>query len=765
MDRRMLMFMISMSLAFLAINTYFSPDYSSATTQQGQKSTKEALYLKEGSSFFSTATVFSDTYLVVTEQKQIPKQLFLKSGAAVAFQNSATLNHQTILIYGNGSIPALSLDSEGIFPLEILQEIPQTAYLYNNTLHFTGEVPKTAVMVAKDSKGALLLAGFYDGERWIPAATLLNNLSYTTLPTLSNLPYLIQNSTLQMVFSPIDGSLIEVNLPFESTSKESIVKPISTDRILLKQDPNNALFPLFPSRTMQNGQETIVFPKAGGFYPLMRRSLVENGQFPAIASLRGGFSIHLSKEEQPLSFSLKSRGEDYILFEYRGSGRRLENRFTLPQNKDLPYCFNFSIQGQGDLRDLWLNEVPLEVELISGSYDPILEMVQIKKDKPSLEKISLPKQAPSLYTSTQPYWIGNSNGFFTLIGQPLAPYGTQGFKASLIPGQNAPSRLTLVDKSHDRYAAKDYPAYLLSFGLKEQQPLEANFRFYAGPIDQTLLKSLDKTITQSTGQNPAFEEASSHFGFFSFISEPFSKFLFWVMQALHFITHSWGFSIILLTLVLRILLYPLNSWSMKATMRAQSVGPELKILQERYKKDPKMLQIKTFELYKEKKINPFSGCLPLLVQMPFLIGMFDLLKTHFQLRGASFIPGWIPDLTAPDTLFSWSYPLPFLGSELHLLPILLGGLMFLQQKMGGLLQKGPKAPVTDEQRQQQAMGSIMSVVFTLMFYHFPSGLNIYWIFSTLFGVVQQVFVAKFHPTNKQTPSVTIIPARKESHRK
>jgi len=146
-------------------------------------------------------------------------------------------------------------------------------------------------------------------------------------------------------------------------------------------------------------------------------------------------------------------------------------------------------------------------------------------------------------------------------------------------------------------------------------------------------------------------------------------------------------------------------------------------------------------LYKEVGVNPFSGCLPMLLQMPFLIGMFYMLKSSFPLRGAPFIPGWIDDLAAPDVLFSWGQPYWLIGNEFHLLPILTGLVMFIQGKM---TQKAPKdaSQLTDAEKQQKMMGVMMSVVFTVMFYSFPSGLNIYFMFSTLLGMVQQRFMMK-----------------------
>ncbi len=268
------------------------------------------------------------------------------------------------------------------------------------------------------------------------------------------------------------------------------------------------------------------------------------------------------------------------------------------------------------------------------------------------------------------------------------------------------------------------------------------FRFFAGPFDTAILKEIDKLYSNpETDYNPDYISCQTMHGWFTFISEPFAKFLFVLMNLFHSFTNSWAFSIVLLTLSLRIMLYPLNAWSTKSMVRMQQLSPEITALQEKYKKDPKKAQIEVMHLYREKGVNPASGCLPLLIQMPFLVGMFDLLKSSFALRGAPFIPGWIDDLTAPDVLFRWSYSIFFIGNELHLLPILLGIVMFAQQR---LMASGPKDPslMTEQQRQQRTMGTIMTGLFTVMFYNFPSGLNIYWLSSMLLGILQQWITAK-----------------------
>ena len=166
---------------------------------------------------------------------------------------------------------------------------------------------------------------------------------------------------------------------------------------------------------------------------------------------------------------------------------------------------------------------------------------------------------------------------------------------------------------------------------------------------------------------------------------------------------------------------------------------------------------KDWDLYREKGVNPLSGCFPMLIQMPFLIGMFDLLKSTFELRGQEFIPGWIDNLTAPDVLFSWGVSLPLIGNEFHLLPVLLGVAMYVQQKMSSNAPKDP-ALWTEQQRQQKTMGSMMTILFTVLFYKFPAGLNIYWLASLIFGILQQWLTAKLL---SDAPTVTVLPDPKK----
>lgn len=213
------------------------------------------------------------------------------------------------------------------------------------------------------------------------------------------------------------------------------------------------------------------------------------------------------------------------------------------------------------------------------------------------------------------------------------------------------------------------------------------------------------------------------------------------MEMFYAVTRSWAAAIILLTIALRAMMYPLNTWSIRSSVKMQAIAPKVKLVQEKFKKDPRRAQMEVMALYKESKVNPITGCIPMLLQMPFLMGMFYLLKSSFPLRGAPFIPGWIDDLAAPDILFTWGQPIWFVGNEFHLLPVLMGLSMYLQQKLTSQVPKDA-TQLTDAQKQQKTMGTMMSLVFIFLFYNFPSGLNLYFMFSTLLGVLQQWWMMK-----------------------
>jgi YidC/Oxa1 family membrane protein insertase len=556
--------------------------------------------------------------------------------------------------------------------------------------------------------------------------------------------YVIENAYQQLVFSNIGGALVEINLPLkDEKNPSSVVRPISFDKSMLKDYPLNDHFPAHGYRSAEG-----TFPNGalGGYYPLLRRGIVGRAGEVAYSVPPAYYGMNIISEDPgtaKLRYTVKRLEKDLIEFEAVEGHRRITKTFSFPKDgAEAPYCIDLAIKVDGDARGLWLTSGVPEVELISDNFTPSLKYRVSHGQKSSVEQIDLPKRATAL-TSIQPDWVANSNGFFGVIIDPLTEIGS-GLSAYRIEGQTDPTRLTLIDAQYDLYPVEKYPGYEIHLPLRPSNQA-MRFRIYAGPLQDSLLKMIDATYSNpAQGYNPRYIEAMSFHGWFTFISEPFAKFLFMLMKFFYKITSSWGFSIILLTAALRLMLYPLNGWSIKSTMRMQQVAPQVAAIQAKYKKDPKRAQLETMNLYREKGVNPLTGCFPILIQIPFLIGMFDLLKSTFELRGAPFIPGWIDNLTAPDALFSWNYPIFFFGTNFHLLPLLLGAVMYFQQKISSPMPK-EASQLSDQQKQQRTMGNIMTIVFAVMFYHFPSGLNLYWLFSMIFGILQQWYMTKKIP--------------------
>ncbi|MCB1107548.1 MAG: membrane protein insertase YidC [Chlamydiia bacterium] len=785
MNKRFIFFVMSMTIALFFVNQYFASKKQSDYDAQKQKQTvlsEEKRVEKEQNALQRTASyqdlplvrVFQEgssreplawavqaepgTYFATSWSEEWPKSVVIRGQEA---KLTATDDH--FAIYSTGGYPSIVstyLPQVGMhdaqvvtFPLGELPTVTLGEY-DDGSLFFPTKLPQENGIVLYRLNGEYIPVGVYRGQSqsFLPLAKLTNFTSYVSYKAEA-LPkrelegqefYVIENETMQIVVSTLGGAISEINLPFKSEQDEtSVVLPIQFDRIIDKRYTSNALFPSRSYHIFEDSKVALKDGKMGGYYPLLRRGIANDSGYPPHIVPPQYYAFNTISEDPETAnavYKVTHFDKEMIQLEASLPNRRIIKTYRFPQEgKDAPYCLDVSVKVEGDSRGLWINSGVPEVELISGSPTPAINYSTVRNTKHVVEKLSLPKTSTTM-SSFQPDWVSNSNGYFTLIVDPTSDIG-MGFQANNIPGNLDPSRIVLIDSEHDLYPASKYPGYEILMPLRRtSEPM--TFRLYAGPIDKNILKKVDETYTNRvTGYNPRYSQTQTFHGWFAFISEPFAKFLYFIMNLFHTLTGSWGFSIILLTVVLRMLMYPLNAWSIKSTLKLQEISPQIAKIQEKHKKDPKRGQMEVMAFYKQHKVNPFGGCLPLIIQMPFLFGMFDLLKSAFPLRGASFIPGWIDNLTAPDVIFSWSYPIPFIGTTFHLLPILLGVVMFFQQKMA-TAQNKKKGPLTDQQQQQQKMGTIMTIVFTFLFYKFPSGLNLYWLSSMGLQILQQWYMAK-----------------------
>ncbi|MCR5387341.1 MAG: membrane protein insertase YidC [Treponema sp.] len=218
------------------------------------------------------------------------------------------------------------------------------------------------------------------------------------------------------------------------------------------------------------------------------------------------------------------------------------------------------------------------------------------------------------------------------------------------------------------------------------------------------------------------------------------KFFRWMMKIIYKFVPNWGISIIIMTVILRIAMFPLTLKSSLGTLKMQEIQPRMNALQNKYKDNPQKLQEETAKLYKETGYNPMSGCLPLILQMMALFAMFDLFNNYFEFRGAGFVKGWIDDLSIGDCLLTWKVTLPFVGNCLRILPIIY---LFSQLFYGKITQMGGAgAGAAASPGTMKFMTYGLPVLFSFMFYNAPSGLLLFWTISNIIQMGQQLIINK-----------------------
>ncbi len=207
---------------------------------------------------------------------------------------------------------------------------------------------------------------------------------------------------------------------------------------------------------------------------------------------------------------------------------------------------------------------------------------------------------------------------------------------------------------------------------------------------------------------------------------PLSKLFYNILFYFYKISKNYGIAIICLTIIIQIVTLPLTYNSIKSTIKIKKIQPQLQLLQKLYKDDPKRLNIEMMNLYREKKVNPFGGCMPILLQIPIFWALFTMLRNTYDLRGAKFIL-WITDLSQPDKLL-----IPGTNFGVPILVLLMGVTMFIQQWLSGAM----------NDPQQKTMAIMMPAIFTILFFNFPSGLVLYWLINNIFSIIIQSIVNK-----------------------
>jgi YidC/Oxa1 family membrane protein insertase len=352
---------------------------------------------------------------------------------------------------------------------------------------------------------------------------------------------------------------------------------------------------------------------------------------------------------------------------------------------------------------------------------------------PGLYKMS-PEKADKL-GQTPMTWVAAENKFFTTVLDSADGFSGCGF------------RVPAVKPEKD---GKSDARFLLGFARLPDQVLAAGesqslrFDFYAGP------KLFDRL--QAMGKR---KEQIMQFGLFLFWQFPpmewISRGINWVILALLGWVGNYGIAIILTTLIIRGVFWPVTHASMVWSERMKALQPHMQALREKFKSDPQVFNQKVMELYREHKVNPFAGCLPLLFQIPVFFALFNVLRNAIAARHAGFL--WVADLSLPDTLFSLPAVLPFIGGAgFNILPLMMGGSMLVQQKL---------MPTSADPAQEKMM-LFMCVFMIVICYSMPAGLTLYWTVSNVFTIGQYQVIHAMMGRGKAKPSQPTNTGKKKS---
>ena len=385
-----------------------------------------------------------------------------------------------------------------------------------------------------------------------------------------------------------------------------------------------------------------------------------------------------------------SRGVETLTFEYKdASGLSARKAFTFePTGFIVRVAVDVEVGGKAlNPTVLWGLGLGDQVPGAAASrYVQLAEGIIVRGDKV--------QRLPATALDQQPV----QEGVVTAAG-----VDTQYFIAMAMPSRTLRTEYWRATMPAPAGGDPKNAAHLVGFGVRQAESM-SNVKFYVGPKDFDVLQAVDGRLVRVI-----------NFGIFDFLAVPLLRALKWI----HGYVSNYGWSIIILTFIINAIMFPLRHKSMVSMRKMQEIQPQVKAIQDRYKDlkatDPakQKMNSEMMSLYKEKGVNPVSGCIPMLLTMPVLFAFYSLLSQAIEIRGQPFI-WWITDLSAHD--------------KFYVTPILMGASQFWQQRM---------TPTTTGDPAQQKMMMMMPLVFTFMFLWMPSGLTVYWFFSNLMAIGQQ----------------------------
>ncbi len=502
----------------------------------------------------------------------------------------------------------------------------------------------------------------------------MDNPVVTTDKQNSNLVY-IQTDVIKMAVDPVGGDIVELNL---------------------LQYPRFAKNPDVPLKLLENSQDRVYVAQTALWG---KNGLDRTGQRPVFDSKQSQYQLQEDENRLVVDFTFSQDGIDYI------------KRFTLHRGFDSSCSERQIAQRQKNC----MNELGYQVQisyLIDNQSEQTWQgslLAQIKRDgqgDPSSTTATgtATYLGAALWTPDEPYkkikmGTMDDKEFVQKIQGGWVAWLQHYFVAALVPAENTTNTIfTKRKRPTDKYYIVGYNSDDVLVAPGEKAELATTL--YAGPKIQSHLKQLSPGL-----------ELTVDYGFLWFIAQP----IFHLLTFIHGLLGNWGWSIILLTVIIKAIFFPLSAASYKSMARMRAVAPRIQQLKEQAGDDRQKLSQGMMELYKKEKINPLGGCLPILVQMPVFLSLYWVLLESVEMRQAPWIL-WLTDLSSKDPYF--------------VLPIIMGVSMFIQQR----LNPAPPDPM------QAKIMKLLPVIFTFFFLWFPAGLVLYWVVNNILSIAQQWYV-------------------------
>lgn len=317
-------------------------------------------------------------------------------------------------------------------------------------------------------------------------------------------------------------------------------------------------------------------------------------------------------------------------------------------------------------------------------------------------------------------WAGVAGKYFTMLIKPVAPL-------------NMVNSVVCSTSPVDDY--EDAQIFLSRKAATEKN-INDTYYIYVGPRNEKDLIKYNSQEKNDWGlSNLKFNQALQTSGLLIWLE----VILKWSLEIIYKIVRNWGVAIIILTIILKIVLFPFNRKTALGSLKMQELQPKMQELQSKYQNDQQKLSVEMQKLYKQAGYNPMSGCLPMIIQMLILFALYNVFNNYFEFRGASFIKGWIDDLSVGDSILSWNKQIPFISmftqNNLRILPFVYTGSQLLN---GKITQYGGSTGTNSGQMKFMMYG--MPLLFFFMFYNVPSGLLLYWTVSNVLQIGQQVII-------------------------